>query len=924
MGEVYLAHDSVLDRRVALKFLQPATTRDSEARRLLVSEAQAAARLDHPYVCKIYEVAESHDPPFMAMEFVDGATLYARLRSGALSLKDTVRLASEIAEAVGFAHARGIVHRDLTPANIMLAGDGHIRVMDFGLARSLTPAAGVTTASAQIAGTTAYMSPEQLRGETVDHRSDIFAFGILLYEMAAGTHPFMRPSTFSTASAILNESPIPVEQKRGDVPPLLAHIIDRCLEKDRERRYQSMRDVGIELGTVAEPTSRGQVVPIARHRRRGGLVAAAAMALFVAGGLAVWQWPQRFGLTQPALAFNERDWIVISDVEDLTGEQLFDRSLRVAMEVGIAQSQYVNVLPPQRLASALQRMQRAGTDRLDEALASEIALREGAKAVLAGSITLIGGAYTLTARVIDPHARTTMLTESVRARDKDAILESLDDLLATVRRRLGESLPSTQARLPLPQATTSSLDALKLYADSLRIGATMAAGQAAFQLLHQAVTLDPDFALAHAELGRRYYLDDNRAERQRGEEHFTKAIGLLNRLTTRERLWITATADDSRGNRQRAVVGYRAYLAQYPDDSRAWFRVGWTHMAALGQYDEAIDAFQRAIQLSPTDAGSHVNLASSYSGLRRYKEAVDAYHQAFALDPSLRNGVFVNHEYGFTLVHLGALDEASKTFALMKGSTNSSDQSRGLRSQALLDMYRGRYGDAIAGLRQAVVINRAIGAGISEFRDRLFLVRALDAKAMSAAAAVELDAVQGLMDRLSLTPDWLRIPAKILARRGRVADARRVLAAMEKTAGSAVADSTTNRNIDLDRAYVDLARGEIALAERRPAEAAALFEAAAVVRDDADLQESLAVALAADGRVEASANVYEQIIARRPLGLEAQEHWLRAHVTLGELYDRLGRHDAAQRLYAQLLELWSGGDADLVVLRRARSLSRLR
>jgi hypothetical protein len=291
----------------------------------------------------------------MAMEFVDGATLYARLRSGALSLKDTVRLASEIAEAVGFAHARGIVHRDLTPANIMLAGDGHIRVMDFGLARSLTPAAGVTTASAQIAGTTAYMSPEQLRGETVDHRSDIFAFGILLYEMAAGTHPFMRPSTFSTASAILNESPIPVEQKRGDVPPLLAHIIDRCLEKDRERRYQSMRDVGIELGTVAEPTSRGQVVPIARHRRRGGLVAAAAMALFVAGGLAVWQWPQRFGLTQPALAFNERDWIVISDVEDLTGEQLFDRSLRVAMEVGIAQSQYVNVLPPQRLASTLQR-----------------------------------------------------------------------------------------------------------------------------------------------------------------------------------------------------------------------------------------------------------------------------------------------------------------------------------------------------------------------------------------------------------------------------------------------------------------------------------------------------------------------------------------------------------------------------------------
>jgi tetratricopeptide (TPR) repeat protein len=366
------------------------------------------------------------------------------------------------------------------------------------------------------------------------------------------------------------------------------------------------------------------------------------------------------------------------------------------------------------------------------------------------------------------------------------------------------------------------------------------------------------------------------------------------------------------------VDAYRAYLAQYRDDSRAWFRLGWTHMAGLGQYEQAVEAFERVIQLAPTDGGAHVNLASSYSGLRKHREAVAAYEKAFALDPAFRTGLFVNHEYGFTLVHLGELDKAAEAFAMMKAAPEPSNRSRGHRSQAFLDMYRGRYGAAIQELRQAVLINQTVGAGISEFRDRLILLRALDAKSLSAAASVELDAVGRLIDRLSLGPEWLRYPVKILARRGRLREASRLLDSMRKTAGSAVVDSTINRNLALDRAYIDLARGEIALAEKKPEQAVELLQAASLGRFDADILESLATAHVAAGELELAAQVYEQLLARPALGQEAQEHWVPAHAALGEIYERLGRREEGRRLYARVGELWKEADADLVTLKRVQ------
>ena len=933
MGEVYLAQDLTLDRKTALKFLPANQTVDESARKRLEREAHSAARLDHPFICKIYEVVRSDDRPFIAMEYVEGLTLREELATGALPLPRAIRIASELAEALDLAHQRGIVHRDLKPSNVMLTPDGHVKVMDFGLAKQVMAAGDefasigtmTVTQTGDLAGTLAYMSPEQLRATPIDARSDVFAFGLLFHEMVTGVHPFRRPSPISTTDAILNEPEPPLDDRVPDAPPLLAHLIGRCLAKDREHRYQSMRDVRIELNALAGDSTASARRPIVRPRRQPRWWAAAAIAGAVAiGAVAVWRWPVWPPFSERTLAFNERDWIVITDFENLTGDAVFDRSLRAAFEVGIAQSQFVNVFPPARVQDTLRRMQKAAVDRLDEPLASEIAAREGVRAVFAGSIAQVGEVYSLTARVIDPHSRQAVLTESVQASGKNEVLPALDRLATRVRRGLGESLAGiSRQRVPLPNATTSSLEALKMYADGLRVP-TSDAGDAGSDLLRQAVALDPDFALAHAELGRRHYLRSDRALRVAGEQHFVKALSLLDRLSTRERLWISALAEDSRGNRRQAVDAYMSYLAQYPDDGRGWFRVGWTQMAGLGQLQPAVDAFKRALALNPSDAGAHVNLATCYGGLGRDREAVEEYQKAFALEPQLFFGDFVNHEYGFTLVELGELDQAAEVFGRMIAERDK--KSRGLRSLALLEMYRGRYDKALAYLREAIVINHTHGLDVSEFRDRLYLVRALEAKGLTRALVAELAAADALAARTSLGPEWLRTLAKLHARRGRAQDARRLLAVMSKTAADRTAGSSVSRDAARDQTWLDLVRGEIELRRRQARRSGEAVRAVSVLEArDADTLESLAVAYAAGGRFEEAVKRYEELIADARINNEGQQYWLRAHVRVGELYERLGRPDEARKSYERLLATGRTATQDLLALLEARArLARLR
>ena len=269
MGEVFLAQDTTLDRKVALKFLPDFMQEDPAARRRFLREAKLAAALDHPFICKIYEVGEEEGKSFISMEYVRGKTLKERLAEGPMTPKEALEIAAEIAEALEEAHQQGIVHRDLKPSNIMLTPQGHAKVMDFGLAKQLVPAEGVgsqeesltgMTGTGATLGTLSYMSPEQMRGEEVDTRSDVFSFGVMLYEMIAGVHPFRKPQQVETSSAVLRDEPSPLSDYVPDLPEGLEQTVEKMLAKRPEARYQLVQEVYRDL-------NRAQVRPQASQER---------------------------------------------------------------------------------------------------------------------------------------------------------------------------------------------------------------------------------------------------------------------------------------------------------------------------------------------------------------------------------------------------------------------------------------------------------------------------------------------------------------------------------------------------------------------------------------------------------------------------------------------------------------------------------
>lgn len=921
MGEVYLAEDTSLDRKVALKFLPEAAYRDPTMRARFMREAKAAAALNHPYICGIHEAGEIGDRLFFAMDYIEGQTLRDRIRQGPLPLAQAVPLAAEIAEALQAAHEKGLVHRDIKPANIMLTPEGHAKVMDFGLAKRYAgPDADDTTVAGSLVtltgegltpGTPAYMSPEQLRGRPLDPRSDVFSFGIVLYEMLTGRHPFGHESGLTTANAILSEEPRPLAGAVAGAPEALQRVVARMLAKEPGARYASMAEALTDLkGVAAELQAKAK--PWFKPLRL------ATTAVVVAGAVLGAAWLAKtlfFKTPAQALAFQERDWVLVTDFENLTGEAVFDAGLETAMTVSIQQSQYVNVFPPGRVKETLRRMTRDVTTKIDEAVGREIALREGIKALLVCGIGKVGPEYLLTARLVDPERQSTVYTGSARAKTAEGVLAGIDELAAKVRHGLGESLAKIGSRrLALFKATTSSLEALKYYSDSSRAPADVGV-----KLLKQAIELDPDFALAHVELGVKYYISGMRPQ---GEEHFQKALSLLDRLTSREQLWIRALIDDWRGNREEGIRSYRTYLAQYPDDSSAWYRLGYAHMVS-SDTEPAIEAFTRVIALDRDSSGAYINLASCYSIQDKREQSLEHYLKAFSIDPSLETGTFVNNEYGFLLVRMGRVDEAERTFEKMAALADNWRKAKGLRSLALLRMYKGQYAAAVESLGEAAGVNKALKSGLSEFRDHLYLAIAHQRKRQQAGFAKETAALEAIRSAMKIEPSFLTKLGTIYARAGRTEAAERILENVKATIGDLLAASGIARSSQGDQAAYHRLKGEIELARGEYEEALASFEMAGNLRDYL-VEDTLALTYQKRGNVDKAIERYQEFLGKDVLGYEAQDAWSLAPYELGTLYEAKGDAAAAAKWYGRFLELWKDADPDIAEVADAkRRLARL-
>jgi len=658
MGEVYRVRDEKLDEEMALKVLKPEVAANKDMIARFKNELKFARKIAHRHVCRMYDLNEEEGTPYITMEYVKGEDLKSSIRKkGKLSEKLAVAIAKQVCEGLAEAHELGVIHRDLKPQNIMIDESDNAKVMDFGIARSIE-AAGMTQTGVMI-GTPDYMSPEQAEGEEADQRSDIYALGVILYEMVTGGVPFKGDTAFSVALKHKTKLPQDPKKLNPELSDDLRRLILICMEKERERRYQSAEALLIDLQNIEDGLPLGTKIRprretfIAALIRRKLFVPAVVVALAIIA-LAIWRLLPIKGSIAPKI----ENSIAVISFENLTGDEAHDplqRTIPNLLITNLENTGFFHVATWERLQDLMKQVGRENEETIDKDLGFELCRREGIESIVLGSVMKVGGVFATEAKVFD--VETGELLESANSQGEgiDSIIKTqIGELSRRIALGVGISRQEIDsAELNISEFTTTSMDAYNYFIKG-REDYYNQYTKDAITRLEKAIELDPDFAVAYLYLGQTYSLI---LEEKKARENYDKAKALSEtiKITEKEKLMIDAYLA---GYSEKRLEILNAIVEKYP-------REKWAHLE-LSKYYRQSDMYSEVkkhagivLTLDPSWGDAYEELAFAYANTGDDEKAMEYLLKGSAAIPGDPN---MNLTTGHFYVKMGRIDEAIRKF----------------------------------------------------------------------------------------------------------------------------------------------------------------------------------------------------------------------------------------------------------------------